>query len=234
MAKNIKCIIIGPRCGKTSLLTRYMDNVFNSVEVTNGVDYRLKELTHAPIKSNNESKQLIYNTVNQICIWDSGSFEKYSGIIISYYRLCNCVIYCFALDNMHSFNSLLSVIYKMEHINYNFSHPSFAILVGTHNDLLSDENRTELLTYYNTKFNEISSKYNIAKFFQISSKVGYGVNEIFEYILKKNATDTNANKNILIESNPYSTIITHDKDISSEDKNKKDSCWSYLLECFYS
>lgn len=185
MAKYIKCILIGPKCGKTSLIERYVDDVFCQQEHTQGVDYRIKNVASIKNTIVNDQGQLLRNNIETLCIWDTGDFTKYMNIILSYYRMCSYTIFCFPLHDKSSFDLLLQIIDKIKNMKNLFDPDSHSILVGTQDDLLNDEDRVEFMEYYNTKFNEISEKYNIEKFFQVSSKTGLGVNESFEYILNR-------------------------------------------------
>lgn len=94
---NLKIVIIGdPSVGKTSLLTRIIENKFErKYTSTLGVDFSFKELE-------------VRDSRIKLQIWDTAGQEKYRSLITSYYKHTDGIIMVFDLTDMHSFQNLLT------------------------------------------------------------------------------------------------------------------------------
>ena len=92
---DLKFIFVGDSCvGKTSLLTKYTDNVFRDIfQTTIGVEHKIKIITIKGYKI----RAKIYDTVGQ---------EKFRSIIKNYYRNNNGIFLVFDLTNKQSFENL--------------------------------------------------------------------------------------------------------------------------------
>ena len=91
--KIFEYIIIGPPdVGKTSIMTRYLDNIFFSVSYnTIGIDMRTKRL------NNFRYEDTIIN------IYDNAVQERYFSMTTNFIRNRDCIFLCFSLANSNSF-----------------------------------------------------------------------------------------------------------------------------------
>ena len=160
----IKIIIIGDsNVGKSCILTKFIDNEFNSKNNTTiGVDY----------------KSYRTNYLNQdikIIIWDTAGQERFKAITKSFYKGVNAVIICFDLTDSNSFDNVdlwLEEINKEKLIN-----PIF-VLVGTKSDL------TNLRTITKEEALKKTTQLNFHAYFETSSKTNTGIKNIFTNIIK--------------------------------------------------
>lgn len=91
----IKTIIIGDsNVGKSNILTKFVDNEFNSKSYTTiGVDYKI-------ITFNYENKNI------KLVIWDTAGQERFKSIVKTFYNCANVVIICFDLTDKTSFENI--------------------------------------------------------------------------------------------------------------------------------
>jgi len=121
-----KFIILGnSNCGKTSLLTRYIDNVIEHEEYnpTIGVDFKVKI-----VQSNNKHIK--------INIWDTAGQEKFKSIISYYYKNVAAAILLFDVTKRSSFDSIPSWIEEIK-LNCELSDQIPMVLIGNKNDKIS-------------------------------------------------------------------------------------------------
>src|SRR5579872_526150 len=122
-----KTVIIGDAgVGKSSLLERYIDDLFKtdgSYVSTIGVDFKIKLVkinTHMLTDSNTSqrrllAKQSLDNTIKKlslICklqLWDTAGQERFNAITRNYYRSCNIFVICFDITCAGSNGSMHSV-----------------------------------------------------------------------------------------------------------------------------
>lgn len=162
--KIFEYIIIGPPdVGKTSIMTRYLDNIFFSVSYnTIGVDMRTKKLNNFTYED------------TRINIYDTAGQERYFSMTTNFIRNRDCIFLCFSLANSNSFIECKKYI---EYINNNKKENACIFLVGTFldmKDICNNINRDEIVDLY--------TKYNY-KYIEISSKTGEGVRELFDLSL---------------------------------------------------
>lgn len=154
-----KVIFIGSSCvGKTSLLTRFCDDVFtDSYQSTIGIDFRIKTL-----KMNDK--------VIKVQIWDTAGQERYQSIASSHYKGTHGVICVFDLTNKESFEKVKDNLAKCRS---QIEIPNeCCILLGNKCDLLRREITKE-------EADKLAEEINI-KYFETSAKTGDNVSKIFE------------------------------------------------------
>ena len=177
-----KIILIGDsNTGKTSLITRYVNNTFDSKHLcTIGVDFMMK-------------KVVINNRTIKLQIWDTAGMEKYKQITSSYYRGAQGAIIVFDLSSNNSFFSVRKWIDDFFQISSSKPNSKAIILVGNKRDLIEERQvpKEEV-----NKFVEINA--NIA-YFETSAKTGDGVNEMFKVIIEQLIEKFNYN-------NPYGKV----------------------------
>ena len=94
MDLNYKLLFLGEsNVGKTSLLLRYTDGVFENSLPTVGIDVKYKYLTY-------DNKKI------RLDIWDTAGQERFRGIAQNYFRGANGIIFVFDITNKESFNKL--------------------------------------------------------------------------------------------------------------------------------
>lgn len=119
-----KILIVGPSgVGKTSLLNRYVDQVFTEQFVsTIGVDFKTVTL-------DSKTSQGIIKRV-KLHLWDTAGQERFNSISHSYYRGAQGVIFVFDLNDIKSLEDLKKWINVADDYNINKR-----IVVGNKNDL---------------------------------------------------------------------------------------------------
>ena len=88
------CLVGDSDVGKTSLLTRYSDGIFNKM-LTNtiGVDFKIINLKYKE------------NCI-KLHLWDTAGQERFRTLTTSYYRGTHCCILVFDITNADSFYHL--------------------------------------------------------------------------------------------------------------------------------
>lgn len=92
---SFKIIIVGDSfCGKTSIMNRYVNDVFKADE-------------KPTVGSGNATKTISFNgnTYNLI-IWDTAGQEAFHGVVPVYYHNADAAIIVFDITNTKSFNSI--------------------------------------------------------------------------------------------------------------------------------
>ena len=165
-----KIICIGNTgIGKTSILNRYINGIFNDqTPLTIGVDF----FTKIARVNNSELK---------LQLWDLGGMEKFRQIIKCYFTATNGIMLVYDITNRQSF---IDLEYWMKEISdrYNFSDlydsPSI-MLVGCKTDLQRKRVVTE------TETMEFATKHGIDIVLECSSKSGENIDKIFELIAER-------------------------------------------------
>lgn len=149
--------------GKTTLLRRYVDGIFDESTITTiGVDFFLKEIS---LESGNCSLQL----------WDLGGQERFRHLLGNFVMGARGALLLIDLTRMPQMSSILNWvnIIRLHDIDLPI------ILVGTKLDLeeaMSIDDDTAL---------DIKNTFNMLDFIKTSSKTGHNVNLVFESIAKE-------------------------------------------------
>ena len=157
---TIKLLLIGDsNVGKSSILTKYVDNNFtNNYNTTIGIDFKIKTIIVGEYKV-------------KLQLWDTAGQEKFRALTTSYFRGAQGVIITFDLTKLESFLHLemwLSELLKNDD-EYNI------ILVGNKSDLKENIVITKEQA-------ETFAKKNNLKYFECSASTGENLNELFQYI----------------------------------------------------
>ena len=179
--------------GKTSLICRYVDNSFeNSVISTVGLDFKLKHLT-------------ILGKKLTVKIWDTAGQERYNTIQYHLYKNINGILLTFDLTNTYSFEQLSK---WYEQIQNQSQKNCIIVLIGNKNDL------NEEIKISEEKANEFAKEHSL-KYFPISCKSGFNVNEVFDYLITEIVKNQPEIKN---------NIIIAQTKIKQHKSNKKINC----------
>jgi Ras-related protein Rab-1A len=150
-----KLLIVGDHfVGKSSLLLKFVDDVFLESNTTIGTDFKIK-IHH-------------YNDLQvKLQLWDSGGGrERYQTISSAYYRGADAFLVCFDLTNEESFKNVET---WLNQIKRHASKDTISFLIGTKADLIDErkisQDRISLFSFENKM-----------KYFQLSSKTGENVN----------------------------------------------------------
>ena len=116
-----KIILVGdPGVGKTSILTKFVTNEFQSVySSTIGVEFKLKDI-------------YVNNNCARLKIWDTCGQEKFRAITRQYFKNSNGVFIVFDLTNKDTIKRLNV---WMKDINDNITNDFFVFLIGNKVDI---------------------------------------------------------------------------------------------------
>ena len=162
----LKILLLGNgTVGKTSLINRYLKNVYNPVYLTTiGIDQSIKFLS-------------VNNKHIKLSIWDTAGQEQFRTIAKSFYNKTDAVILCFDLTEKESLDS---ISYWIEQLCNKIELNKIGlVLVGTKLDL-ADLEKVEGISEEVKKYVD---KYNI-KYYKTSSLSGVNVKEVFNYLIK--------------------------------------------------
>jgi len=157
-------IIIGnEKVGKSTILERYIKNIFNPErKPTYAVDFWEKEYEY-----NNKK----YN----IKLWDTAGQEKYAKLTKSYYKKAHGIVVTCSLDNRSSYYDLTD---WLNSIKDNTSNDIEIVIIGNKSDLVETR---EVKTI---ELEELSTRKGL-KYFETSAKTGLNVVESFNYLIDK-------------------------------------------------
>jgi Ras-related protein Rab-8A len=114
---QVKVLMVGDSgVGKTSLLLRYDNDVFNESYVTTiGIDFKTKYLD-------------VGDKRVRLQIWDTAGQERFRTITTSYFRGAQGILLCFEVSDRNSFNSIGS---WLEQITSHADQQVCVIICGT-------------------------------------------------------------------------------------------------------
>ena len=174
--------------GKSSLLLRYVDSVWNDAFVpTIGVDFKVKTL-------NINDKKI------KMQIWDTAGQERFRTVVATYFRGAHGILLLYDVTNKDSFKNLENWLIEIEK---NAQEKVLKILIGNKCDLNDDREIT-------TEEGKAFALRNGMEFMETSAKMNTNVTEAFETLGKlmiefnsKSNTATqkkNENKNLKASS----------------------------------
>ena len=173
-----KIMVLGEsKVGKTSLIKRYTKDQFGGVYLTTvGMDFQDKIIEI-------EDKRI------RLQIWDTAGQDRFRNVTKSYFQSSHGLIIVYEISDKESFEK---INFWMENIKNNAPEDAKIILVGNKEDLTSER-------HVSIEEGENKAKsYNI-KFFEVSSKDGTNVKELFYYLANEIYQDDklkgNDNKN---------------------------------------
>ena len=192
--------------GKTSIITRFIDNIFKEETTTTiGVDFKIV------------SFDLGKETFAKMQIWDTCGSERFKSLTANFLKTCSAFILVFDLTRLSTFQNIDNWIKTI----YENTKPRFLILIGNKSDLINQRKvDKDLILKYCEKNNfnyietSVKSNFNIEKIFK---EVAY---QLYEGIKSKNQE---SQKNDLkeYEIGGFKNIKIDDGNIFNENNNKK-------------
>ena len=148
--------------GKSSLLLRYVDSVWNDAFVpTIGVDFKVKTLN---INNKNVKMQ----------IWDTAGQERFRTVVSTYFKGAHGILLLYDLTNKDSFKNLESWLIEIEK---NSNQKVLKILIGNKCDLTEEREIT-------AEEGKAFALRNGMEFMETSAKMNTNVTEAFETLGK--------------------------------------------------
>ncbi|KAK6506999.1 hypothetical protein TWF481_005455 [Arthrobotrys musiformis] len=160
----IKALLIGPSSsGKTSLLKRYVDDVFEPDDTTTtiGVDFREKKLT-------------INKKLYRLLLHDTAGQERFRTLTSSYYRGAHGILLVYDISNRDSFLSMPRWFEEAERFA---PEGVIKILVGNKTD------RTAQRAVKASEGEELAKKYGAIHFTETSAKTRDHAKEPFQKLV---------------------------------------------------
>ena len=191
-----KIILVGdPGVGKTSILTKFTLNEFQSVySSTIGVEFKLKDI-------------YVNNYCARLKIWDTCGQEKFRSITRQYFKNSNGVFIVFDLTNKDTIKRLNV---WMKDINDNITNDFFVFLIGNKVDI---KDRDISISEEAKQFAN-NQKIN---YYEVSAKTGSGIYNVFEKMANKLVTKDKMDKNREGRINP---LKLGSKNLNIDDYNK--------------
>ena len=161
----LRIMIVGDsNVGKTSLISKYSNGVFNKNESTTiGIDYKNKKVHKHGINI-------------KLQLWDTAGEKRYHSLTNASLRDADGIILAYDITNLPSFTSIKDNWISV--INNRCRKDTVVVLAGDKKDLensreVSSEDAYELAKFYNYEFYETSAKNDL------------NVENIFDYIVDK-------------------------------------------------
>ena len=176
-----KVLLIGNSdVGKSSLILRYVDQIWNDVFVpTIGVDFKVKSLE--------VDKKLV-----KMQIWDTAGQERFRNVISSYFKGAHGILLIYDITAKDSFKELENWLGEVER---NANSQVLKILIGNKCDL---EDRREI----SKDEGEAFAMRNGMQFIETSAKLNTNVNEAFEALAKIMVESSNKRNAVKFEKKP--------------------------------
>ena len=158
---RFKIMVLGEsKTGKANLIKRYTQNKFEGIYLTTvGVDFHDKVIQI-------EDKKI------RLQIWDTAGQERFRNVSKNYFHSSDGFLLVYDITSLYSFKSLN---YWLEQIRLNAPENIKCVLVG---------NNSDLEKYREVKYEDAEefAKKNNIKFYEVSSRNGDNVNEVFDYL----------------------------------------------------
>jgi len=166
------CLIGDANVGKTSLLTRYCDNVFKEkYSNTIGVDFRIVSLKLNDVKV-------------KLHLWDTAGQERFRSIAVNYFRNVHGFFFVFDLSCKESFEHIINWVELAKTYN---KHKMINFLVGNKNDLERKVSEKEVIEF---------AENNNFIYFETSAKTNQNVEKAFHFMTYKLADFYAKNKQL--------------------------------------
>lgn len=201
--------------GKTSILLRFSDNVFQTeTQSTIGVDFKIVSMA-------------IEKLIVKLQIWDTCGSERFNALTASFIKSCSVFILVFDLTKEKSFDRLN---YWLNLIGESTS-PKLICIVG---------NKADLQNERKIDFNRIKmfSERNNLKYIETSAKDNKNIEDVFIYIIETLLEDKIKTKDNISSNNENTCSINNIsnnrfRDIKTlvEKKKHKNKIINSLCKC---
>ncbi|VEU20002.1 DEKNAAC100823 [Brettanomyces naardenensis] len=163
MLTKYKIVFLGDQgVGKTSLITRFMYDTFDShYAATIGIDFLSKTM-------------YLDDKTIRLQLWDTAGQERFRSLIPSYIRDSNVAIVVYDITNKDSFNDVQK---WFDYIREERGSDVLIVLVGNKSDL-----EDKVIT--SEEGEALAKKIGCNFFIETSSKNGYNVKKLFKKIAK--------------------------------------------------
>jgi small GTP-binding protein len=161
--KEVRIITLGePDVGKTSIIRRFVNDVFKGDKVTLGIEFSFKIV------------ELEGNRKIKLSVIDTNGQEKYRALPLNYFKKADVVLFVFAVDNPSSFEKIGQWIDRFKNNNGNNVKKMF--LIGNKSDLVKVIEQKEI--------DDFANKYGLT-YMETSAKTKNQINELFTIIAEE-------------------------------------------------
>lgn len=195
-----KVLIIGnSSVGKSNILLRYTDNIFNdSFLPTIGVDFKIKNIS-------------VNNQRIKLNIWDTAGQERFKTITSTYYKGAHGIVLVYDITDRESFNNINNWVTE---VKKNAGNGVIMLLIGNKCDIEKDRAVT-------TKEGQDFASMLGISFLETSAKTDTNIKETFS-VLSKQIHETLPESHRLDENAAISANLRNKK-------QKRGCCWSYRI-----
>ena len=161
--KEVRIITLGePDVGKTSIIRRFVNDVFKGDKVTLGIEFSFKIV------------ELEGNRKIKLSVIDTNGQEKYRALPLNYFKKADVVLFVFALNDSGSFEKIGQWIDRFKNNNGNNVKKMF--LIGNKSDLVKVIEQKEI--------DDFANKYGLT-YMETSAKTKKQINELFTIIAEE-------------------------------------------------
>jgi small GTP-binding protein len=199
---EFKIALIGStNAGKSTLLERYINNKFQNLFATIGVNTTLKDVNIIVKKGNKIQEQLKVT----LRISDTAGQERFRSLAPVYIKNAHCIVFVidlFSESDYKEFN------YWLNEINENKQSKSLYVICGTKIDL---DNRNDRV--FDFQFFDEFIRNEKGYYFETSSKLNKGIDEMFYFIAEEcyNLFHNEINLNKTIQKSTNKNMIKKKK-----------------------
>ena len=161
--KEVRIITLGePDVGKTSIIRRFVNDVFKDDKVTLGIEFSFKIV------------ELEGNRKIKLSVIDTNGQEKYRALPLNYFKKADVVLFVFALNDSVSFEKIGQWIDRFN--NNNGKNVKKMFLIGNKSDLVKVIEQKEI--------DDFANKYGLT-YMETSAKTKNQINELFTIIAEE-------------------------------------------------
>ena len=199
-AKTVyKIITLGDTfAGKSCIVNRFVQNEFENLSNTIGVDFFAKDFTFK-------------DTTIKLQIYDTSGQEQFKSITSNYYKRADGILFVFDLTREETFQNIQFWINEMKDQSDDFTKVGL-VLLGNKSDLV-DAKKVEIKEGM-ALANTLGTKY-----FETSAQSGYNIQEAFQFLVE----DISNKKSEEGENVPTGVVLENKQ---QEPKAQKKKCCS--------
>jgi len=170
---EFKIALIGSsNAGKSSLINRYANNKFENLISTIGVNTTNKDINIIVKK-----KKILKKINIKLKISDTAGQERFRCLAPTYIKNADCIVFVIDLFSQKDYDQFN---YWLNEINENQQTNCINIFCGTKIDLINSQKRVYDINFFD-KFIKNKKGY----YFETSSKLNTGINEMFYFIAEQ-------------------------------------------------